>query len=67
MGEPNKREMYCKTFECDPGKFVLDDLKKFTGFESAPFVPDPQLAAYMQGRRSVLCEILNNMKGCKIE
>ena len=62
MDEKTKREFFCRVFKGDCGQSVLEELKTFARFNDGQFIPDPQLAAYISGRRSVICEIENSMK-----
>ena len=62
MDPKEKREFFCRVFQGDCGQSVLEELKTFARFNDGQFIPDPQLAAYIAGRRSVICEIENNMK-----
>lgn len=63
MDEKKKREYFCLTFLNDTGMAVLEELEDFARFNDGQFIPDPRLEAYMQGRRSVICEINKIMKG----
>lgn len=62
MDRRNKREFFCRVFQGDCGPAVLEELKSFARFNDGQFIPDPRLAAYIDGRRSVICEIENAMK-----
>lgn len=47
----------------DEGKVTLQELEDFVEFDRAEFCSDPAKAAYLQGRRSVVCFIHNIIKG----
>ena len=51
-----------RIFSSDDGVIALRYLKNFAGVSSADFVADPRKADYMQGRRSVICEITNTLE-----
>lgn len=65
MEEKEKRELFCRTFQNGAGEIVLDELKKFARYDDGQFIPDPGMAAYINGRRSVICEIINCMEDKK--
>jgi len=46
----------------DNGKFVLEHLERFAFADAETFNPDPAVAAYHQGRRSVILEIRRLLK-----
>ena len=62
MDEQERREFFCRVFQGDCGKTVLQELKKFAKWDDGQYIPDPNMAAYICGRRSVICEIVNTMK-----
>ena len=59
MDKKQKREMFCRTFNSESGRIVLDILKDYAHYQDGAFYHDARLQDYMQGRRSVVCEILN--------
>ena len=67
MDDKEKRELFCKVFISDAGERVLEELEEFAHYNDGQFVPDPAMAAYLQGRRSVFCKIKNIMEGKKVE
>lgn len=58
----NKRELFCRTFGTETGRAVLKELADFAQYSEAKFYSDPRLETYMNGRRSVICEIQKNME-----
>ena len=67
MAERTKEQLqayFQRTF-CmfDEGKVTLQELEKFVGFDEAEFCSDPVKAAFLQGRRSVVCWIKQVIKG----
>lgn len=62
MDKKQKREMFCRTFNTESGRMVLEYLKDYVHFQDGAFYHDPRLQDFMQGRRSVVCEILNNLE-----
>ena len=57
------RESVLKVFSSDDGVIVLRYLAAFARADEAEFCNDPRKDAYLQGRRSVVLEIRNIMKG----
>ena len=64
-----KEEHLAICFSGDSGKAALQLLTDFARADTAEFVTDPRLADYLQGRRSVICEIRRILreKGMKDE
>lgn len=62
MDKKQKREMFCRTFNSESGRIVLEYLKKYVHFQDGAFYHDARLQDFMQGRRSVVCEILNTLE-----
>lgn len=56
------RSLFRWVFDCEEGRKVLAELKVFAQYDTADFINDEKLQAYMQGRRSVICEILKAME-----
>lgn len=52
------RNAFQTAFDGEAGRIVLAELAKFAGADQAPFCADPRMQEYMQGRRSVYCEIV---------
>lgn len=52
------RNAFQTAFDGEAGRIVLAELAKFAGADQAPFCADPRMQEYMQGRRSVYCEII---------
>ena len=57
------RARFQQCFFTDEGKVVLEELAEFCGANAAPFCDDARKQDYMQGRRSVYCEIQRIIKG----
>lgn len=57
------RESVLKVFSSDDGVIVMRYLAEFSRADEAEFCNDPRKDAYLQGRRSVVLEIRNIMKG----
>ena len=57
------RDSMLKVFHSDDGVIVLRHLAEFAHADSADFCNDPRKDAYLQGRRSVVLEIRNIIKG----
>ena len=57
-----KREMFCRTFLTDTGAAVMEYLEQFAHFNDGAFYNDARLESYMQGRRSVICEIKQTLE-----
>ena len=51
-----------RVFSTDVGKAALETLEKFARADEADFCEDPRKQDYMQGRRSVICEIRKALK-----
>lgn len=49
--------LFRKVFESPEGAEVLTELENFALANEAEYISDVHLAAYYQGRRSVVCEI----------
>lgn len=64
MEAKRKRNLFARLFTSGDGEAVLQELESFAKFSDGQFIADPRLETYMQGRRSVICEIRNtiNMK-----
>ncbi|MBQ6352031.1 MAG: hypothetical protein IJJ28_02035 [Lentisphaeria bacterium] len=60
------RESMLKVFSSDDGVIVLRHLAEFAHADDADFCNDPLKDAYLQGRRSVVLEIRNIMKGDQV-
>lgn len=57
-GEQEKTERaFRRLFAGDDGRTVLEHLEKFARFYDSVHIHDPGLAAFVNGRRSVICEI----------
>ena len=67
MDDETKKGYFCRVFQSGEGGKVLEELKNFARFDDGRYISDPHLAAYMQGRRSVVCEIINIMESKKYE
>ena len=52
------RNAFQTAFDGEAGRIVLAELAQFTDADKAPFRPDARAQDYMQGRRSVYCEII---------
>ena len=70
MTEQQKRNLelhqaYKRLFETDDGHKVLEDIKERARHKGTTFDPNPTVAAYNEGWRSLLCYILDRMKGDK--
>jgi len=52
------RNAFQTAFDGEAGRIVLAELARFAGADQAPFCADPRMQEYMQGRRSVYCEII---------
>ena len=64
MGEQEKiRESFLKVFTSDDGVIVLRVLARFAHADDADFCVDARKSEYLQGRRSVVLEIRNFLKG----
>ena len=62
MDDKEKRKLFCRIFQEGAGEIVLAELKKFARYDDGQFIPDPRLEAYINGRRSVISEIINTME-----
>lgn len=62
MSEQITKEDVVKTFSTDSGKKVLKFMKKIVMYDEAQFVPDVNKAAYVTGRRSVVCDLIKLME-----
>lgn len=49
--------LFRRLFETPEGAAVLHELEIFAQMNDAEYIADANLAAYLQGRRSVVCEI----------
>lgn len=65
MTEDEKRHSYVLTFSGVHGETVLEDLERFANYDRCDFCNDPRKETYMQGRRSVICEIKRILKESK--
>lgn len=48
-----------RVFQGTEGKFVLDEIDKFTNYKNSTFDPDPYKSAYSAGQRSMAVFIHN--------
>lgn len=51
-------QRFREVFSSDEGVIVLEELSRFCHMGNGEFVADPRKLDYLQGRRSVVCEIL---------
>ena len=51
-----------RVFSTDAGRAALETLEKFARADEAEFCEDPRKQDYMQGRKSVICEIRKALK-----
>lgn len=58
MDDKERTELFRRIFQTPQGEMVLAELKKFARYDDGQFIPDPGMAAYINGRRSVICEII---------
>lgn len=56
------KEDVVKTFATDSGQKVFAFLKEIVKYDESSFIPDAVRAAYVAGRRSVLCDIIKLME-----
>lgn len=57
------RSSFLKVFESEEGKAVLEELKEFCKWNDCGLAATEALNAYVLGRRSVVCEIMNIIEG----
>ena len=57
-----KEEHLAIAFATESGAVALEYLAEFARADEADFYGDPRMADYLQGRRSVICEIRRIMK-----
>ncbi|MBI5519090.1 MAG: hypothetical protein HY916_03405 [Desulfovibrio sp.] len=50
-------QLYVRAFEGEPGRAVLEDLEARAFVDATSFHPDPQRAAFNEGRRSIVLHI----------
>lgn len=67
MDKEKKRRLFLQLFSSEAGQLVLAELKEFCHYNDGRLAPSADTAAYIQGRRSVVCEIVNIMEGEKVE
>jgi hypothetical protein len=67
MNLDKKRAIFQNVFCTGDGQIVLECLAEFARADEAEFCNDPRMEAYLQGRRSVICEIRNTLKPKKEE
>ena len=56
------RDSFLRVFTSDDGVIVLRELAEFALADRADFCADQRKADYLQGRRSVVMEIRNQLK-----
>jgi hypothetical protein len=52
-------QSYLKVFDSPEGKMVLHDMMKTNGMYSSTFNENPYTMAYLEGRRSMLTDLIN--------
>lgn len=55
--DSEKFKAYQRLFNTNDGKIVLDDLKRISGLENALYDKDANRLYYLEGRRSIVCDI----------
>ena len=58
MDKAKKRRLFLKVFDSDEGRALLEELKEMCFYNNGNLAPDERLASYIQGRRSVVCDIV---------
>jgi hypothetical protein len=58
MDKAKKRRLFLKVFDSDDGRAFLEELKVMCYYNDGILAADERLASYIQGRRSVVCDIV---------
>ena len=58
MDKAKKRRLFFKVFDSDEGRALLEELKEMCYYNDGILAADERLASYIQGRRSVVCDIV---------